>query len=68
MSFQNILTIGAIGLAAYALFTNYRDRIPDLHVPTPTRIFNPPQPRIIDDNVSQPVKEEERNSLKSRWM
>ena len=71
MSSQNIfLTIGAIGLAAYALFTNYRDRIADLHIPTPTIVFNPPpQPRVIDNNVSQPVvKEEEKNSLKDELM
>ena len=71
ISSQTILTIGAIGLAAYALFTNYRDRIADLHIPTPTLVFNtPPQPRVIDNNASQPVneEEEEKNSLKSRWM
>ena len=52
MSSQTIiLVIGAIGLAAYSLWTNYRDRIVDLHVPT---LFNPPppQPRVVE---SQPV-------------
>ena len=59
MSSQTIiLTIGTIGLAAYSLWTNYRDRIADLHVPT---LFNsPPQPGVIE---SQPAKEEE-NGLK----
>ena len=67
MSSQTIiLAIGAIGLAAYSLWTNYRDRIADLHIPTPTIVLNPPQPKV-DNNVSQPVKEEETN-LKSRWM
>ena len=62
MSSQTIiLTIGAIGLAAYALFTNYRDRIADLHIPTPTRILNPPQPRVTE---RQPVVKEEENGLK----
>ena len=43
----------AIGITAYTLFTIYRNRIADLHLP-------PPQPRIIDNNVSQPVEEEEK--------
>ena len=64
LSFQNVLTIGSIGLAAYALFTNYRNRIPDLHVPVMN--FNPPPVKIIDNSATQPSKEE--NNLKDEWM
>ena len=55
LSFQNVLTLGSIGLAAYAIFTNYRDRIPDLHIPVHN--FNPPPPKIMDNSASQPPKE-----------
>ena len=48
---QNIIAIGAtVGVAVYGLWTNYRDRIPDLHFST---IFKPsPQPKVTE---SQPV-------------
>ena len=61
LSFQNVLTLGSIGLAAYALFTNYRSRIADLHVPT--RTFNPPPVKTIDDRP--PAQE---INLKDDWM
>ena len=32
------LAIGAIGLAAYGLWNNYRDRIPDLHFPSKPKV------------------------------
>ena len=46
------LAIGAIGLAAYSLWTNYRDRIPDLHFPSITLKSKPSQPKVTE---SQPV-------------
>ena len=49
------LAIGAIGLAAYSLWTNYRDRIPDLHFPPITLKSKPSQPKVTE---SQPATEE----------
>ena len=37
-----VLAIGAIGLAAYGLWTNYRDRIPDLHFPSQPNVTESP--------------------------
>ena len=36
------LAIGAIGLTAYGLWTNYRDRIPDLHFPSQPKVTESP--------------------------
>ena len=49
------LAIGAIGLAAYSLWTNYRDRIPDLHFPPITLKSKPSQPKVTE---SQPATKE----------
>ena len=50
-----ILAIGAIGLAVYGLWNNYRDRIPDLHFPPVTLKSKPSKPKVTE---SQPATEE----------
>ena len=63
LSFQNVLTLGSIGFAAYALFTSYKSKIADLRVPA--RTFNPPPVKNIDESMRAADQE---NNLKDGWM
>ena len=63
LSFQNVLTLGSIEFAAYALFTSYKNKIADLHLPPPT--FNPRPVKNIDETMRVAAQE---NNLKDGWM
>ena len=64
LSFGTVFTIGyIIAVTAYSLFTRYKSKIADLHVPAPT--FKPPPVKNINEAKSEPNKE---NSLNDELM
>ena len=64
LSFGNVLIIGSIiGITAYSLYTGYKDKIADLHVPSVT--FGPPPVRDMNE-VRRPSNRE--NSLNDELM
>ena len=63
LSFENLLIFGSIGLAAYSLYTRYKDKIADLYVPSVT--FGPPPVRDMNE-VKRPSNRE--NSLNDELM